>query len=119
MRAGFPLASLVLLVTVLASLLACADVDRWREQYSWLADDWPWRLVALFGGAGLMGGLIGCAYLFVGGVSWRTRLLAPIAGIVAAQIGVLILVAPGSIWTTIFAVGVLLACTVIVRLGAE
>lgn len=118
-RAGFPLASLVLLITVLASLLACADLDRWRQQYWWISQNWPWRIVALFGGAGLIGALIGCAYLFVGGVSWRTRLLAPLAGIVAAQIGVLILVAPGSIWRTVFAVGVLLACTVLIRIGAE
>jgi uncharacterized integral membrane protein len=103
MRAGFPLASLALLVTVLACLLACADLDRWREHYVWLAEDWPWRLVAIFGGACLIGGLIGCTYLFVRGFRWRTRLVG----------------APGSMWQVIFAIGVLLAGTIVIRLGAE
>src|SRR5262245_2384773 len=95
LRAGFPLASLVLLVTAFACLFASTNVELWREQLVWLKEDWPWRVVALFGGAAFVGLLIGCRYLFVGGVSWRTRLLAPLAGIMAGEIGVLILVAPG------------------------
>ena len=118
-RSGYPLASLALLVTMLACLLASADVDRWREQYLWLKEDWPWRIVALFGGAGLFGGLIGSAYVFVSSSSWRTGLLASLAGILAGMIGVLILVAPGPMWRTIFAVGVLLITAVFFRLDAE
>jgi hypothetical protein len=118
-RAGFPFAAMVLLVTALASLLACADLQRWHEQYAWLEVNWPWRLVALFGGAGVAGGLIGCGYLFVSSASWRTRLVAPIAGVLASQLAVLILVAPGPMWRIVFAVAVLLATTVLFRLGAE
>ncbi|MCI0333068.1 MAG: hypothetical protein L0228_07585 [Planctomycetes bacterium] len=119
MKASFPLASLALLITVFACLLVCADVERWREQYTWLAVDWPWRLVALFGGAALFGGLIGVGFMFASKLRWRARLLAPVAGILAGQVGVLLLVAPGPIWRTIFAVLVLLGTAILFRLGAE
>lgn len=118
-KSAYPLTSLALLVTMLACLLACTDLDRWREQYEWLKEEWPWRIVALFGGAGLFGGLIGVVYLFAASTSWRSGLLAVAAGVLAGEIGVLILVAPGPIWRTIFAVGVLVATAVIFRLDAE
>ena len=117
--AGFPLASIALLVTVVAVALACTDLHRWHRQYRWLAEDWPWRLVALFGGAGLFGGLIGLAHVFLAAVSGRTRWVAPIAGILAGQIGALILIAPGPMWRTLFAISVLLVTTILLRLGAE
>jgi hypothetical protein len=116
---NFPLASLALLITGFAALLACADVQRWREQYAWLSEDWPWRLVALFGGAAIFGGLVGAGFMFKSKMRWRARLLAPVAGILAGEIGALILVAPGPIWRTIFAVVVLLGTAVVFRLGAE
>jgi hypothetical protein len=118
-RANFPLASLALLVTVLAAALACADLERLQQQYAWLATDWPWRLVALLGGAGLFGGLIGVAQLFLSGARGRARWIAPLAGMLAGQVGALILVAPGPMWRTLFAIGVLLAATILFRLGAE
>jgi hypothetical protein len=118
-RATFPLASLALLVTVLAAALACTDLGRLREQYVWLSISWPWRLVALLGGAGLFGGLIGVAQLFLSGARGRARWIAPIAGVLAGQVGALILVAPGPLWRTLFAIGVLLGATILFRLGAE
>ena len=118
-RAGFPLASLALLVTVLAAALACTDLQLWQEQVAWLSNDWPWRWVALLGGAGLFGGLIGVGQLFFSGAGGRARWIAPLAGVLAGEIGALILVAPGPIWRTLFAIGVLLTATILFRLGAE
>jgi hypothetical protein len=118
-RSSFPLASLALLITVFAAALACTDVDRWRQQYTWLSQDWPWRLVALLGGVGLFGGVIGVFHMFFSAARGRARWIAPLAGILAGQVGVLILVAPGPIWRTLFAIAVLLGTTIVLRLGAE
>jgi hypothetical protein len=118
-RGSFPLASLGLLVTVFAAALACTDLHRWEQQYAWLSQDWPWRLVALFGGVGLFGGLIGLAHLFFSTTVGRARWIAPFAGILAGQLGVLILIAPGPLWRTLFAIAVLLGTTILLRLGAE
>jgi hypothetical protein len=118
-RAGFPIASLALLVTVLAAALACTDLDRLQKQYVWLSINWPWRLVALLGGAGLFGGLIGVVQLFLSGARGRARWIAPLAGILAGWVGVVILLAPGPMWRTLFAIGVLLGATILFRLGAE
>jgi hypothetical protein len=119
MKSSFPFAALALLVTAFAALLVCADVDRWRDQYGWLSQDWPWRLLALFGGAALFGGLIGAVYMFASRARWRVRLLAPLAGILACEVGTLVLVAPGPLWRTIFAVGILVGTAILFRLGAE
>jgi hypothetical protein len=118
-RGSFPFASLALLVTVLAAALACTDLDRLQAQYAWLSVSWPWRLVALLGIAGLFGGMIGVAQIFVSGVRGRARWVAPLAGMLAGQVGVVILLAPGPMWRTLFAIGVLLAATILFRLGAE
>ena len=75
-RGSFPLASLGLLVTVFAAALACTDLERWEQQYAWLSQDWPWRLVALLGGVGLFGGLIGLAHLFFFASMGRARWIA-------------------------------------------
>jgi hypothetical protein len=108
-----------LLATVFAAALACTDLDRWHEQYAWLSLDWPWRLVALSGGAGVFGALVGVAQLFFSGARGKARWVAPLAGVIAGQVGALILVAPGPIWRTLFAVTVLLAATIAFRIGAE
>jgi hypothetical protein len=118
-RGSFPLASLGLLVTVFAAALACTDLDRWEQQYVWLSQDWPWRLVALLGGVGLFGGVIGLAHLFFSAATGRARWIAPFAGVLAGQVGVLILIAPGPMWRTLFAITVLLATAILLRLGAE
>jgi hypothetical protein len=118
-RSSFPLASLALLISVFAAALACTDIDRWHQQYVWLSQGWPWRLVALLGGVGLFGGLVGVVHVFVSATRGRARWIAPLAGVLAGQVGVLILVAPGPIWRTLFAVGVLLGTTIVLRLGAE
>jgi hypothetical protein len=118
-RSSFPLASLALLITVFAAALACTDVDRWRQQYAWLSQGWPWRLVALLGGVGLFGGLVGVVHMSVSAARGRARWIAPLAGVLAGQVGVLILVAPGPIWRTLFAIAVLLGTTIVLRLGAE
>ncbi len=116
---SFPLASLALLVTVLAAALACTDLNRLQQQYEWLKVWWPWRLVLLLGSAGVFGGIIGIAQLFLSGARGRARWVAPLAGVLAGQVGVLILLAPGPLWRTLFAIGVLLTATVVFRLGAE
>jgi hypothetical protein len=118
-RGSFPIASLALLVTVFAAALACTDFNRWNKQLAWLADDWPWRVVMLLTGVGLFGGLIGVAHLFLSGARGRSRWIAPLAGVLAGQLGVMILLAPGPMWRTLFAISVLLATTIVLRLGAE
>ena len=118
-KAGFPLASLALLVTVLACLLASADIDRWHKQYAWFAENGPWRLVAIFGAAGVFGGFVGFVYMFGGHVGWRARKTAPLTGILAGATGVLILLAPGAMWRTILAVSILLTTVVLLRLDAD
>jgi hypothetical protein len=107
------------LVTVMAAALACTDFNRWNQQFAWLMEDWPWRVVALLAGVGVFGGLIGVAHLILSGVRGRSRWIAPLAGVLAGQIGVLILLAPGPLWRTLFAISVLLATTIVLRLGAE
>jgi hypothetical protein len=118
-RSSFPLASLALLMTAFAASLACTDVARWSQQYQWLSQNWPWRLAALLGGVGLFGGLIGLGHVFFAAARGRARWIAPLAGVLAGQVGVLILVAPGPMWRTLFAISVLLGTTIALRLGAE
>ena len=118
-RGGFSLSSLALLVTVVAASFACLDLNRWNENYGWLSQNWPWRLVALLGLTGLFGGMLGVIHLFFLASSGRARWIAPLAGILAGQLGALILVAPGPIWRTLFAISVLLVTTVLLRAGAE
>jgi hypothetical protein len=117
--AGFPLASLALLVTAFASLLACVDIDRWRQQVAALSVAGPWQLALVFGGAGVFGGIVGLIFALFRRSSWRTKLAAPFVGIVAGEIGISILVAPGAVWRTIIAVGVLLGTVILVRLDAD
>jgi hypothetical protein len=119
MKAKFPIASLALLITGIACLLVSTDVDRWREQYVWLSQNWPWRMLGLFGGASVIGGLIGVGFMFTPKTNWAARLLAPVAGMLAAVMGALILVAPGPIWRTIVGVAVLLCTAALFRAGAE
>jgi hypothetical protein len=118
-QTGFPLASLALLATVFATALACTDLERWNQQYAWLSLNWPWRLVGLLGGAGLFGGLVGVVQLFLSGAWCKARWVAPLAGVLAGQVGALILVAPGPMWRTLSAVAVLLVATILFRIGAE
>src|SRR5687767_12506910 len=112
-QAGFPLASLALLITVFAAALACTDLNRWERQYAWLSQEWPWRLVGVVGGSAVFGGLIGITQLFFLASSGRTRWIAPLAGIVTGLIGALILIAPGPIWRTLFAISVMLVTAVL------
>ena len=118
-RAGFPLASLALLVTVLACLLASADVDQWRKQYAWFVENGLWKLVAIFGAAGVFGGIVGVIYMFSGSAGWRTRRLAPFTGVLAGAMGLLILLAPGEMWRTILSVSILLTAAVLLRLDVD
>jgi hypothetical protein len=119
MTAKFPFAALALLITGFACILVSTDVDRWREQYEWLSQNWPWRMLGVFGGAAFFGGLIGIGFMFTSKTRMRVRLLAPVAGILAAQIGALILMAPGPIWRTIVGVVVLICTATLFRMDAE
>jgi hypothetical protein len=51
--------------------------------------------------------------------SWRARLFAPLIGILAGEVGVPILVAPGAMWRTIFAISILLIAAIVFRLDAD
>ena len=117
--AGFPIASLALLITTCACLLASADMKRWHEQCLALSANGSWWLVILVATAGLIGGFVGLISLFFSRISWRVRLLAPPAGVLAGEAGLFILLAPGPVWRTLFAVGILLAAAIIFRLDAD
>ena len=117
--AGFPLASLALLMTAFACLLACVDIDRWRKQVDALYAASPWQLLLVFGGAGAFGGIVGLFFALLRRSNWRTTLFAPFVGVVAGEIGVSILLAPGAVWRTIIAVTVLLVTVILLRLDAD
>jgi hypothetical protein len=117
--AGFPIAALVLLITTCACLLVSADIHRLREQYEALSANGSWCFVTLTGTAALIGGLVGVVTLLRSRASWRIRLLAIPAGILAAETALLILLAPGPVWRTIFAVTVLLGAAILFRLDAD
>ena len=116
---GFPLASLALLVTMFAIALACADLDRWNEQYEYLTRGGPTLLVILFGAAGIFGALIGLVHPLLHGFTVRSLLIAPASGFLAGWIGAFLLAASGPIWRTIFAIGVLLLSAAILRLNSD
>ena len=117
--AGFPIASLALLITTCACLLASANMKRWHEQYLELSANGSWWFVILVATAGLIGGFVGLVCLFFSRTSWRVRLLAPPAGVLAGEVGLFILLAPGPVWRTILAVGILLGAAIIFRLDAD
>ena len=75
--------------------------------------------LGLFGGAAIFGALIGAGFMFTSKTRWGARLLAPLAGILAAEVGVLILVAPGPFWRTVMGVVVLICTATVFRIGAE
>jgi hypothetical protein len=114
------LASLALLITALACLMACADISRWKIQYAKLLAESVWWVVGLFGGAAALGAIVGGIYSFAGRhATWRTRLMAPFAGILAGEATVLVLVAPGAIWRTVLSVSILLVAAVLFRIDAD
>src|SRR3954466_6978510 len=78
--AGFPIASLALLITTCACLLASADIKRLQEQYLFLSGGGSWWFIILVAAAGLIGGSIGLISIFFSHANWRVRLLAPAAG---------------------------------------
>lgn len=117
-RGGFPLASLALLITVFACLFASADINQMRKQYEWFAENGIWKLVAVFGMAGIFGSFIGLTYMVVGG-GWRDRKLAPVTGFLAGVTGLFLLLAPGAMWRTILSISVLLTTVVLLRLDAD
>jgi len=129
---GFSLASLALLITVVATMLASADADLWQKQYAWLSVQsplmplaWFWIFVTvrpallLFGGAVILGALVGLVHWFLDDFRWRTLLIAPLSGALAGCIGMLILVAPGPFWRSLACIVVLLMTTNLLRIGAE
>lgn len=117
--AGFPIAALALLITTCACLLASADIKRWHEQYRALSADDSWWFIILVGAAALIGGFVGLISLFFSRTSWQVRLLAPVAGVLAGETALFILIAPGPVWRTVFAVGILLGAAVVFRLDAD
>src|SRR6476620_8709087 len=118
-QSGFPIASLALLITVFACLLVCADIARWHEQYLVLTANGSWWLAILVVVAGFIGALIGLIRAFVSRARWRMRLLAPIGGMLAGEAALFVLIAPGPVWRTIFAICVLLGAAVLFRIDAD
>jgi hypothetical protein len=118
-RTGFPLASLVLLLTVCASLLVCIDIDRCRQQITTLSVSGNWASAIIFGGAAIVGALVGLIFAILRRLRWRSVLLAPIVGIGAGEVGALILVAPTAFWRTILSVVILLTTVIVLRSGAD
>ena len=116
---GFSLASLATLTTVVATLLASTDPQRWQAHYAWLTDQGPWAVLLFFGGAAVVGLLIGLVHWVVNGFRWRTLLIATTSGALAACIAALILVAPGPFWRSLVCIVVLIMTTNLLRLGAE
>src|SRR4051794_28465900 len=118
-KGGFPIAALALLVTVFACLLVCADIPRWHQQYRVLTANGSWWLAILLAVAGVVGAVIGFIRALVSRSGWRMRILAPIGGMLAGEAAVFVLIAPGPIWRTIFAITVLLGAAVLFRLDAD
>jgi hypothetical protein len=118
-QSGFPLAALALLVTAFACVLACIDMPRWRIQYAALEAAGAGRTAEVFVGAVMFGGIVGIFYSVRRRLGWRTLLTSPLIGGIAGAIGVVVLLAPGSLWRTVLAVAVLLASAVVFRWGAD
>ena len=84
-RTGFPLASLLLLVTVCASLLMCIDIDHCRRQFNALLARGDWSALVIFGGSAIFGGVVGFVFSILRQLDWRSVLLALIVGICAGK----------------------------------
>jgi hypothetical protein len=117
--AGFPLASLALFVTAFACLLACVDIDRWRNQFATLAVTGIWQLVLVFGGAAVFGAVVGLLFALLRRANCQTTLFAPFVGILAGEAGVSILLAPAAVWRTMIAVTVLLGTVMLLRVDTD
>lgn len=115
----FSLSSLVLFVTILACQLVCFDIERFRQQYAFVADKGHGAVVMLFGGAAMIGGAIGVACRFRHLRNWRMWLFALIAGALAGEASLLILMAPTELWRTVCATSVLLITAIVMQLSAE
>lgn len=115
----FSLSSLVLFVTILACQLVCFDIERFRQQYAIVADKGHGAVVMLFGGAAMIGGVMGVACQFRRLRNWRTWLFAPLAGAIAGEASLLILMAPTELWRTVFAISVLLVTATLMQLSAD
>src|SRR3954468_6476474 len=89
-QGGFPIAALGLLITVFACLLVCADIPRWNEQYRELTATGPWWLAILVAIAGTVGAMIGLVRALVSRSSWRMRVLAPLGGMIAGEVALLV-----------------------------
>lgn len=118
-QGGFSLAAMALLVTTFMTLFASSDFPRLRQQYAALTATDYWAFVGLFVGAAIVGGLIGLLHLFIHGFTWRMLWFAPLSGALAAEVGMLILIAPGPLWRTLLAAALLLGTTNLLRWGAE
>ena len=118
-RTGFPLASLVLLLTVCASLLVCIDIDRCRQQITTLSLSGNWASAIIFGGAAIVGALVGLIFAILR----RLRLAFDFTGSDhrhrRGRGRRLILVAPTAFWRTILSVVILLTTVIVLRSGAD
>jgi hypothetical protein len=79
----------------------------------------PWWLALLIAVAGILGGIIGLVRALISRASWRMWVLAPLGGIVAGEVALFVLLAPGPVWRTIFATAVLIGASVLFRLDAD
>jgi hypothetical protein len=118
-RNSYSLASLALLVTVIAMVLASLNFDRCLQQITKLIQERSSALVVLFVCAAIVGAVVGFAQMLFHGFSWRALLVSLVSGGLAGGLGAMLLVAPGSIGQSLIAVAVILGTTLAFRLGVE
>jgi hypothetical protein len=118
-RSSYSLASLALMVTVLAMVLASVNFDHCLQQITKLVQERSWALVVLFVCAAIVGAFVGFAQMLFHGFSWRALLVSLVSGVLAGGLGAMLLIAPGSIPQSLIAVAVILGTTLAFRLGVE
>jgi hypothetical protein len=118
-RSSYSLASLALMVTVLAMVLASVNFGQCLLQITKLVQERSWALVILFVGAAIVGAVVGFAHMLFHGFSWRALLVSLVSGTFAGGLGAMLLIAPGSIRQSLIAVAVILGTTLAFRLGVE
>jgi hypothetical protein len=118
-RSSYSLASLALMVTVLAMVLASVNFGQCLQQITKLFQERPLVLAILFASSAIIGAVVGFTHLLFHGFSWRALLVSLVSGALAGGLGAMLTLAPGSIQTSLIAVAVILGTTLAFRLGVE
>ncbi|MFO0791307.1 MAG: hypothetical protein U0805_17750 [Pirellulales bacterium] len=85
------------------------------------ADLWnePFWLIALFAAAAVLGAFIGMISLGRRARSWWLFFVSPFIGMLAGEVSLVILLAPGALWRTVVAITVLLAAAICIKITAD